>query len=124
MPLMSKLVQPCKDNSMDTKAVKVTFRYTSAKYEIVDGLSFCRKKMIVESLKKCPFLINMDESTTSNRTNVFTIIASYLDEAIRQSVVKHYYSFECVRVIHRNSLKKSVKFSLKIKLPLAIRYQV
>lgn len=125
MSATPKLVQLFKDVSVDTKALNmVTFSHTFTKYKIVDGLSLWRKKMIVESLKKYPVSINMDVCTASRGMKVFKITVSYFDKAIEESVLKHYWPFECARVDSQEYFKKSVKFLPEMKFPLAASHQV
>ena len=49
-------------------------------------------------MKKYPFSINIDECTSSNSQKVFSILVSYFDIEIGESVVQHYESISLIEV--------------------------
>ena len=50
-------------------------------------------------MKKYSFSINIDECTSNNTQKVFSILVSYFDVEIEQSVVQHYESVSLIEVM-------------------------
>ena len=101
---------------MDTKALnEVPFSHTFAKYKIIDRLALHKK--IIETMKKFPFSINVDECTATSGMKVFTITVSYFDETASESIVDHYCSFECIRTIATKLFDKLCQTFIKVGIP-------
>ena len=49
-------------------------------------------------MRKYPFSINIDECTSHNSRKVFSILVSYFDIDIGESVVQHYESISLIEV--------------------------
>ena len=97
--LAPKLVQLCKDDSIDNKALnEVNFSRTSATYKIVDGLAISKNKSVIRMMHNSHFSVNIDECTASNAMKVLSILASYYDDEMGRCVIEHYKSLECVHV--------------------------
>ena len=86
----------------------------------MDGLSLHKKRKLVDALKKNPFSINIDECTASSGMKVFTIIVSYFDEEIGETVVEHYCSFECIRVNAEELFVKICDVFVKDEIPFKL----
>ena len=67
--LAPKLIQLCKDVSIDNKALnEINFSRTLATYKIVYGLS--KNKSVIRKMQNSRFSVNTDECTASNAMKV------------------------------------------------------
>ena len=71
---------------------------TAASYKLKHGFSVHIRKKVVDCMKKYPFSINIDECTSNNSQKVFSILVSYFDIEIGESVVQHYESISLIEV--------------------------
>ena len=93
--LAPKLVQLCKDDSIDNIALnELNFSRTSATYKIVDGLAISKNKSVLRKMQNSHFSVKIDECTASNAMKVLSILASYFDEEMGRCVIEHYKSLE------------------------------
>ena len=76
---------------------------TAASYQLKHRLSVYVCKKVVDCMKKYSFSINIDECTSSNTQKVFSILVSYFDVEIEQSVVQHYESVSLIEVMQNPS---------------------
>ena len=56
-------------------------------------------------MKKYPFSINIDECTSSNSQKVFSILISYLDIEIGESVLQYYESISLIEANAKSLLE-------------------
>ena len=56
-------------------------------------------------MKKYPFSINIDECTSNNSREVFSILVSYFDTEIGASVVQHYASVSLIEINAKSLLE-------------------
>ena len=97
--LAPKLLQLCKDVSIDNKALnEVNFSRTSATYKIVDGLAISKNKSVIHKMQNSHFSVNIDECTASSAMKVLSILASSFDDEMSRCVIEHYKSLECAHV--------------------------
>ena len=73
--------------SRDPKAISQL--RAAASYKLKHGLSVHIRKKVVDCMKKYPFSINIDECTSNNSQKIFSILVSYFDTEIGESVVQH-----------------------------------
>ena len=75
LSVIPKLMEFSQFLSRDPKALsKLQMNQTAASYKLKHGLSVYVRKKVVECMKKYPFSINIDECTSSNSQNVFSIL--------------------------------------------------
>ena len=72
--------------------------WAATSYKLKHGLSVYICKKIVDCMRKYPFSINIDECTSHNSRKVFSILVSYFDISIGESVVQHYESISLIEV--------------------------
>ena len=72
--------------------------WAATSYKLKHGLSVYICKKIVDCMRKYPFSINIDECTSHNSRKVFSILVSYFDIDIGESVVQHYESISLIEV--------------------------
>ena len=101
--LAPKLVQLCKDVSIDNKALnEVNFSRMPATYKIVDGLANQKilsakkkkKKSFIRKMQNSHFSVNIDECTPGKAMKVLSILASYFDDEMGRCVIEHYKSLK------------------------------
>ena len=91
LSVVSKLIEFSQFLSRDPKALyQLRVNRTAASYKLKHGLSVHIRKKVVDCMKKYPFSINIDECTSNNSQKVFSILVSYFDIEIGESVVQHY----------------------------------
>ena len=72
---------------------------TTATYKLCEGLSVYQQHELIEKLKNTDFSINMTECTATNsHKRVFNILVSYYEEILKEIVIEHYDSVECILV--------------------------
>ena len=76
----------------------------AAIYKLKDGFSVYIRKKISECMTKHTFIFNIDECTSNNSQNVFSIAVSYFDMEIGDSVV-HEESVSLIEVNSQSLLK-------------------
>ena len=60
---------------------------TAASYKLRHWISVHIREKVADCMKKYPFSINIDECTSNNSQKVFSILVSYFDMEIGESVV-------------------------------------
>ena len=68
-------------------------------------------------MKKYPFSINIDECTFSNSQKVFSILVSYFDIEIGESVVQHYESINLIEVSAKSLLERICNCFIRDDIP-------
>ena len=91
MPLfVPKLLEFSQFLSRDSKALsQLQINQAAASYKPKHGLSVCACKKLVVFMKKYPFSISIDKCTSNNNQKVYSILVSYFDIEIGESVVQH-----------------------------------
>ena len=103
----TKLIEFSQFLSRDPKALsQLRMNRTAASYKLKHGLSVHIRKKVVDCMKKYPFSINIDECTSNNSQKVFSILVSYFDIEIGESVVQHYESISLIEVNAKSLLER------------------
>ena len=93
LPLLvvPKLIEYFQFLSRDPKALyQLRMNQTAASYQLKHGLLVHIHKKAVDCMKKYSFSIKIDECTSNISQKVFSILVSYFDIEIGESVVQHY----------------------------------
>ena len=97
--LVPDVVQLAKNLANDKKALdQVKLSRTTASYKVVHGIGKFFQTTTIEKLKKYPFSLNVDESTSSNNRRVLTYLVSYYDPEEGKCMVEHLQSSELIKV--------------------------
>ena len=91
--------------------------WTAASYKLERGLSVYVCKKVVDCMKKYPFSINIDECTSSNSQKVFSILVSYFDIEIGESVVQYYEPVSLIEVNAKSLLECICNCFIKAEVP-------
>ena len=92
--------------SGDSKALSVLpVNLTAASYKLKHRLWVYVCKKLVDFMKKYPFNISIDKCTSSNSQNVFSILVSYFDIEIGESLVQPYKSVSLIEVNTKSLLE-------------------
>ena len=86
-------------------------------YKLKHGLSVYIRKKTVDSMKKYLFSINIDECTSNNSQQVFSILVSYFDIKIGESVVQHYESISLIEVNAKSLLERIYNCFIRGDIP-------
>ena len=68
-------------------------------------------------MKKYHFSMNIDECTSSNSQQVFSILVSYFDIKIGESVVQHYESISLIEVNAKSLLERIYNCFIRGDIP-------
>ena len=68
-------------------------------------------------MKKYPFSINIDECTSNNSQKVFSILVSYFDIEIGESVAQHYESSSFIEVNAKSLLERICNYFIRDDIP-------
>ena len=90
---------------------------TAASYKLKHGLSVHIRKKVVDCMKKYPFSINIDECTSNISQKVFSILVSYFDIEIGESVVQHYESISLIEVNAKSLLERICNYFIRDDIP-------
>ena len=64
-------------------------------------------------MKKYLFSINIDECTSNNSQQVFSILVSYFDIKIGESVIQHYESISLIEVNAKSLLERICNYFVR-----------
>ena len=104
--------------SRDAKALSVLQMDTAAaSYKLKCGLLVDVCKKLVDFLKKYPFSLIIDKCTSSNNQMVFSILVSYFDIEIGESVVQHYQSISLIEVNTKSLLERICNCFIRDDIP-------
>ena len=107
LSLVPKLIEFFQFLSRDPKAIyQLCKNRTGASYKLKHGFSVHIRKKVVDGMKKYPFSINIDECTSNISQKVFSILVSYFDIEIGESVVQHYESIRLIEVNAKSLLQR------------------
>ena len=81
------------------------------------GLSVYICKKVVDCMKKYPFSIKIDECTSNNSQQVFSIPVIYFDIEIGESVVQHYESISLIEVNTKSLLEHICNCFIRDDIP-------
>ena len=88
--LSESLIELAKELSKDEAALKrLHMHRATASYKLTYGLGLTRQNELTNILRETPFLLNMDESTSSNTRHVYTILVSFYNPKVGNIVVEH-----------------------------------
>ena len=106
LSVVPKLIEFSQFLSRDPKALsQLRMNRTAASYKLKHGLSVHIRKKVVDCMKKYPFSINIDECTSNNSQQIFSIPVIYVDIEIGESVVQHYESISLIEVNTKSLLE-------------------
>ena len=116
--VVPKLIEFSQFLSRDPKALsQLRMNRTAASYKLKHGLSVHIRKKVVDCMKKYPFSINIDECTSNNSQKVFSILVSYFDIEIGESVVQHYQSISLIEVNTKSLLERICNCFIRDDVP-------
>ena len=105
-------------SSRDPKALsQLRMNWTAASKKLKHGLSVYLCKKVVDCMKKYPFSIDIDECTSNNSQQVFSILVSYFDIEIGESVVQHYESISLIEVNTKSLLERICNCFIRDDIP-------
>ncbi|TNN38083.1 hypothetical protein EYF80_051751 [Liparis tanakae] len=107
-PVMVKLAQALASDKVALSGLKLS--RTSAAYKMVHGLGFTFSQRIFSNLRKYPFSINLDESTTNGNKKVLSILVSFFNGERETVDVEHLGSLEVMKVTSFKLEKLLVSF--------------
>jgi len=114
-PVMVKLAQALASDKVALSGLKLS--RTSAAYKMVHGLGFTFSQRIFSNLRKYPFSINLDESTTNGNKKVLSILVSFFNEERETVDVEHLGSLEVMKVTSFKLEKLLVNFFTDNDIP-------
>ena len=104
--------------SRDPKALsEFKMNRTAASYKLKHGLSVYVCKIVVDCRKKYPFSISIDEYTSNVSQKLFSILVSYFDIEIGESVGQHYESVSLMEVNAKSLLECICNCFIKDDIP-------
>ena len=93
------MINLAKELSKDRRALNdLHMDRTSASYKTTYGLAKTLKGETLSDLRRYPFSLNMDESTSTGNKRVVTVLVSYYNPAVQRVVIEHLESFTVVKV--------------------------
>ena len=114
----TKLIELSQFLSRDPKALsQLRTNRTAVSYKLKHGLSVYIRKKIVGCMKKYHFSINIDECTSSNSQQVFSILVSYFDIKIGESVAQRYKSISLIEVNAKSLLERICNCFIRDDIP-------
>ncbi|GFR03718.1 60S ribosomal protein L18 [Trichonephila clavata] len=89
------LIELCKQLSRDQAALNsLEMSRTTACYKMKYGLAKTIKENIIKTLKKTPFSLNLDESTSNAQESLLAILVQFYDNNQNEVVVHHFASLK------------------------------
>ncbi|KAJ4940452.1 hypothetical protein JOQ06_026755 [Pogonophryne albipinna] len=95
-PVLVELSQQLAADKIALSRMKLS--RTAASYKMVHGLGHTFSERTLSNLRKYPFSLNVDESTSSSNKKVLAMLVSYFDQELKDVVVEHLGSLEVVKV--------------------------
>ena len=118
LSVVPKLIEFSQFLSRDPKALsQLRMNRTAASCKLKHGLSVHIRKKVVNCMKKYPFSINIDECTSNNSQQVFSILVSYFDIKIGESVIQHYESISLIEVNAKSLLERICNYFVRDDIP-------
>ena len=118
LSVVPKLIEFSQFLSRDPKALsQLRMNRTAASYKLKHGLSVHIRKKVVDCMKKYPFSINIDECTSNNSQKVLSILVSYFDIEIGESVAQHYESISLIEVNAKSLLERICNCFIRDDIP-------
>ena len=90
---------------------------TAASYQLKHGLLVHIHKKAVDCMKKYSFSIKIDECTSNISQKVFSILVSYFDIEIGESVAQHYESISLIEVNAKSLLERICNCFIRDDIP-------
>ena len=90
---------------------------TAASYKLKHGVLVHICKKVVDCMKRYPFSINIDECTSNISQKVFSILVSYFDIEIGESVAQHYESISLIEVNAKSLLERICNCFIRDDIP-------
>ena len=99
------------------KMALAQLKRTEATYKMVNGLARTFSERTVYQLNRCPFSLNVDESTCNSNKKVLAMLVSYYHEDKEKVVVEHLGSLEVQKVTAASLEKSLTDFFIEIGIP-------
>ena len=108
--LSENKIQLAKEFSKDEAALKMLHMHrVTASYKLTYGLGLTWQNELTNILCETPFLLNMDESTSSNTKHTYTILVSFYNPKVENIVVEYPESISVLsctsEYLYRETLK-------------------
>ena len=114
-PVLVNLAQTLALDKMALAQLKLS--RTAATYKMVNGLACTFSERTVYQLNRCPFSLNIDESTCNSNKKVLAMLVSYYHEDKEKVVVEHLGSLEVQKVTAASLEKSLTDFFIEIGIP-------
>ena len=110
MTMAPHLIDLAKELSKDSKALaQLHMERQTATYKLRHGLSHLEHVRLVNIMKKTPFSINLDESTSkAAHKRVLNVLVSYYSEELKKCVCDLYFSVE-MTVVNAETVFEAVR---------------
>ena len=88
--LLDKLIELSLELSKDSPDLKkLKMHRTAASCKLTHGLALVWKNELIDYMKVVPFSLNMDESISTNKKHVFSILVCYYNRRTKRIAVEH-----------------------------------
>ena len=119
LSLSESLIELAKELSKDEAALKrLHMHRTTASYKLTYGLGLTWQNELTNILRETPFLLNMDESTSSNNKHVYTILVSFYNPKVENIVVEHLGSINVPPCTSEYLYRETLKIFSTREIPL------
>ena len=118
LSVVPKIIESFQFLSRDPKALpQLRVNLAAASYKLKHGLSVYIRKKVFDCMKRCPFGINVDECTSNNSQKVLSILVSYFDIEIGESVGQHYESISLIELNAKSLLERICNCFIRDDIP-------
>ncbi|XP_034144344.1 uncharacterized protein LOC109616948 isoform X1 [Esox lucius] len=104
--------------SLDKPALQgIKLSRTAVSYEMIHGLGQTYSERTFSNMKRFPFSLYLDESTSNNNKKVLSMLVCYYHADLRKMIVEHFGSLEIVKVNAASLEKMLCEFFEKNNIP-------